>query len=120
MAAENEGIRTFTASGAITAHARVKITSGSTTTPPQCELAGLGEQHAGIAEYAAADGEIVSVRMRNCSGTVEAIAASSISVGAALYGATGGKVASTSSGTTIGFAVEAATANGDIIEIVQY
>jgi len=118
--AENEGIRTFTASGAVTAHARVKITSASSTTPPQVELAGLGEQHVGIAEYAAADGELVSVRIRNYSGTVEAIAASSVAVGAALYGASGGKVASTSSGTTIGFAVEQATANGDIIEIVQY
>jgi len=118
--AYNEGIRTFTASGAITAHARVKITASSSTTPPQVELAGLGEQHAGIAEFAAADGELVSVRLRNYNGTVEAIAASSIAVGAALYGASGGKVASTSSGTTIGFAVEQATANGDIVEIIQY
>ena len=116
----NEGIRTFTASGAITAHARVKVTAASSTTPPQCELATIGEQHVGIAEYAAATGELVSVKIRNYNGSVEAIAASSVAVGAALYGATGGKIASTSSGTTIGFALEAATADGDIIEIVQY
>ncbi|MFA5378151.1 MAG: capsid cement protein [Dehalococcoidia bacterium] len=118
--AYNEGVRTFTASGAVTAHSRVKIASGTTTTPPQVALAGLGEQHVGTCEYAAADGDIVSVKLRNYNGTVEAIAASSISIGATIYGATGGKVASTSSGTSIGFAIEAATADGDIIEILQY
>lgn len=120
MAAYNEGIRSYTASGAVTAHGRVKIASGTTTTPPQVALAGLGEQHIGIAEFAAADGELVSVRLRNYNGTVEAIAATSISIGTALYGASGGKVSSVSSGTTIGFNNEASTADGDIIEIIQY
>lgn len=116
----NEGIRTFTASGAIIAHGRVKIASGTTTTPPQVALAGLGEAHIGVAEYAAADGETLAVKLRNCGGTVEVVANEAISIGATLYGASGGKVADTSSGTAFGVALEAATALDDIIEMVTY
>lgn len=114
----NEGIRTFTASGAVTAHGRVKIATGTTTSPPQVALAGLGEAHIGVAEYAAADGETFAVKLRN--NTVEVVANEAISIGAVLYGASAGKVADTSSGTAFGIALEAATAGGDIIEMVTY
>lgn len=116
----NEGIRSFTAYGAITAHARVKIKSGTTSTPPQVELAGLGEQHIGHAEFAVGSGEIVSVRLRTYPGTIEAIAADSFSKGATLYGAASGKVSDTSSGSAIGIAAEAATNDGDIVEIIPF
>lgn len=118
--AYNLGIRSFTASGAITAHARVKATAASATTPPEVELAGSGEQHIGIAEFAVADEGIVSVRMRNDSGTFEAIAEEALAVGAVLYGAADGKVKDTSTGSAIGVSLEAATADGDIIEIVDF
>ncbi len=116
----NEGIRTFTANGAITAHSRVKVSSGTTTTPPQVELAGSGEQHIGYAEYAVATGELVAVRIRNYNGTVEAIAGEALAKGAVLYGAAAGKVKDTSAGSAIGIALEEATADGDIIEVVDF
>jgi len=116
----NEGIKTFTANGALGAKVRVKITAASATTPPQVELAGAGEQHIGITEYAAATGAAVAVKLRTYPGSHEGIASEAIAVGATLYGAAAGKISDTSSGTAIGIALEEATANGDIIEFIDF
>jgi hypothetical protein len=116
----NEGIRTFTANGALGAKVRVKITAASTTTPPQVEVAGAGEQHIGITEYAVADGAVVAVRLRTYPGTHEGIASEALAVGATLYAAASGKIKDTSDGTAIGIALEEATANGDIIEFIDF
>jgi len=116
----NDGIRSFTASGALAQYVRVKATSGSTTTPPEVEVAGLGEQHIGYAWRTAVDGAIVSVKMRNASGTAQAIASEAITEGATIYGAALGYVKDTSSGSAIGVALAAATASGDVIEIVDF
>jgi len=118
--AYNEGIRSFIANGAITAHARVKITSGTVTTPPQVELAGAGEQHIGVAEFAAADTAEVSIKLRTYPGSVECIAAEALAKGAVIYGGASGTVQDTSSGSAIGVALEAATALGDIIEVIDF
>lgn len=115
----NEGKRSFTASGAITAHGRVKITSGSTTTPIEVELAGAGEQHIGVALVAIADGEVGTIQLRGKGGSVEMEAAGAITKGAAIYGAASGTVDDTVSGSAIGYALDAATASGDIIECVE-
>lgn len=116
----NEGIRTFTANGALGAKVRVKLTAASATTPPQVEVAGAGEQHIGITEFAAADTELVAVKLRTFPGTHEGIASEALAVGAILYAAASGKIKDTSDGTAIGIALEAATANGDIIEFIDF
>lgn len=116
----NPGIPTFTANGALVAHQRVKLTAASATIPPQVEVAGSGEQHIGITEYGVATGVLVAVKLRNHPGTVEAIAAEAIAVGATIYGAADGEVKDTSAGTAIGIAIEAATADQDIIEIIDF
>jgi hypothetical protein len=116
----NEGIATFTANGALGAKVRVKITAGSTTTPPQVEVAGAGEQHIGITEYAVADSAPVAVRLRTYPGIHEGKASEVLAVGATLYGAAAGKVKDTSDGTAIGIALQAATADGDIIEFIDF
>ena len=116
----NEGIRTFTANGAITNKARVKLTAASATTPPQVEIAGAGEQHIGIAEYAVADTELVAIRLRTYPGTHEGVAKEALAVGATLYGAAAGGVKDTSDGTAIGISLEEATAAGDIIEFIDF
>ena len=116
----NEGIRTFTANGTLTDKMRVKLTSSSTTSPIQVEVAGAGEQHIGITEYAAADGTLVAVKLRTYPGTHEGVASGTFSVGATLYGAALGSVKSASDGTAIGIALEAATATGDIIEFIDF
>lgn len=116
----NEGTRTFTANGALGAKVRVKLTSASATTPPQVEIAGAGEQHIGITEYAVATGELVAVKLRTAPGTHEGTAADSFAVGAVLYGAASGKISDSSSGTAIGIALEEATALNDIVEFIDF
>lgn len=116
----NQGPMTFTANGAIPSKLRVKITAGSTTTPPQVELAGLGvtDPFIGVTEYAVATGDLVAVKGKHLDGIQEVTAGAAIAVGAPIYGAAGGKVADTASGAIIGYAVEAATADGDIIGVI--
>ena len=116
----NEGIRTFTANGAITNKARVKLTAGSTTSPPQVELAGAGEQHVGVAEYAATTGKPVAVKLRTFPGTLEMVASKAITQGATVYGAAVGLISDAAVGSAIGEAVEAATNPNDIIEVAPY
>lgn len=119
MSQTDNGTRTFTANGALLAGMRVKVTSASATIPPQVEVAGSGEQHHGVVIYDAADTAMVAVRLRTGGGTVEAIASEAFTVGATLYGAAAGKVKDTSAGSAIGVALEAATADGDIVEIME-
>jgi hypothetical protein len=116
----NEGIRTFTANGALTDKMRVKLTSASVTSPIQVEAAGAGEQHIGITDYAAADGTLVAVKLRTYPGTHEGVAGDTFAVGATLYGGALGAVKTASDGSAIGIALEAATATGDIIEFIDF
>jgi hypothetical protein len=116
----NDGIATFTANGALTNKMRVKITAASTTTPPQVEVAGAGEQHIGITEYAAATGTLVAVKLRTYPGVHEGVASEALAVGATLYGAATGRIKDTSDGTAIGVAVEEATQAGDIIKFIDF
>ncbi len=116
----NEGFRTFTANGALTNKMRVKITSASTTLPIQVQAAGAGEQHIGTTEYAAADGALVTVRLRTYPGTHEGVATETFAIGATLYGAAAGGIKDTSDGTAIGIALEEATASGDIVEYIDF
>lgn len=118
--AENYGLRTYTANGALGANVRVKLTSPSATVPPQVEIAGSGEQHIGITETAAASGDAVAVRLRTYPGTQEMTAADSFAVGATLYGAAAGKVTDSAAGSAIGIAMEAAANDGDVVEVVPF
>lgn len=113
------GVMTFTADVALAARRRVKIKSATTTTPPEVEYAGAGEQHVGITEFAAAADELIGVRLRNAPGSRLATASEALAKGAAIYGAANGKVADTASGTALGVALEAAGADDDIIEILD-
>lgn len=118
--AENHGIRTYTANGALGANVRVKLTNASTTVPPQVEVAGSGEQHIGITETAVADTGLVAVRLRTYPGTQEMVAADSFAVGATLYGAAAGRVTDSAAGTAIGIAMEAAGSGGDVVEVCPH
>lgn len=117
----NEGIKAFIATSAIEARRRVKLTSGTTTTPPSVEHAGAGEAYIGISEAAQGTaGEMVSVRLLNYPGTreVEVTVSSAIAIGTSLYGAASGCMSDASSGTAQAYAMEAADASGDHIEVL--
>src|SRR3990167_1829910 len=103
--------RAFTAAGAIAQHLRVK-------TPGALALAGSTDHELGTAERAAfASGDVISVRLRTAQGTAKMVAVDAITKGNPAYAAASGKISA--SGTVlIGIALEASTADGDVIEIL--
>jgi len=113
--------KTFIAGAAILAHALVQLSSGkvieNTVTATHNPI--------GVTEFeSTADGDEVTVRLLNSDGTIEIVAAGAITSGADVYAAADGKVsalpAAAATYRRIGIALEAATADGDIIEVLPY
>ncbi|HSV27259.1 MAG TPA: hypothetical protein VLH60_05140 [Sedimentisphaerales bacterium] len=117
----NEGIKTFIAGEALEARRRVKIESGTVTTPPEVVYADAGEDYIGVTEYAVADGDQIAVRMNSYPGTfeIECIVDSAIARGTVLYGANDGRVSDTAVGTAQGISLEAGEDNA-IIEVAPW
>ena len=107
------GCRTFTAGGAIAQYERVKMSGTSVV------QAGLTDVGIGIAQRAAASGELVAVKLWNSDGTFKMIAAGAVTAGAVVNTAASGKCddATTSTSLKLGYALEAAAASGDIFEV---
>lgn len=105
--------RTFTAGAALAKFIRVTLTAGKLAAAD-----GSTSEIGVIDEAAFADGDIRSVRLRTAEGTDKFVASEAITAGDPVYAAASGKIAA--SGTVlVGKALEAATANGDIIEVVR-
>lgn len=111
-----EGNFTMTSGEALEANRRVKIKSGTTSTPPEVVYADAGEDYIGFTVANAALAELVAIRPINAAGIQEMVAAEAFALGAVLYGANDGKLQDTSSGSAQGIALEAATANGDHVQ----
>jgi len=107
------GLKAFTAGAAIKLHARVALSAGKVTE------AGLTGKHIGTAmQQAFADGDIIQVRLNSKSGTHKMIAAAAITQGNEVFTAAVGKVSnSASTAFRFGIALEASTADLDIIEV---
>lgn len=112
----DSGTIPMTADAAIAQFARVIFEADG-----RCVTAGLAEVGDGIAQTAAlAAGDVISVKTWNSSGTFKMIAIEALAVAAPLYTEASGKVQDTAASTSFLFAkaLEAATADGDIIECV--
>jgi hypothetical protein len=107
--------KAFTAAGTIKQYARVVLGSGGTITE-----AGLAQKEIGTAMEPAVTGETIAVRLRTATGTHKMIAVEALAIGATLYTEAAGKVQDTAETTSfqVGTALEAATADGDIIEVL--
>ena len=106
----------FTASGAIAQYARVKQNSDGTVA-----AAAATDRDIGTATRATfASGDPVAVKLRSAAGTHKMIAAGAITAGALVYSAASGKVSATAAtgSYVLGTALEAATADGDVIEVL--
>lgn len=115
-----EGPVTFTAGEELAAHRRVKLKSGSTTTPLEVEYAGAGEDFIGITMDHAEEADLIAVAGLCREGTFLVTAAGTFSAMADIYGAADGKVDDTASGTAYFKALEAATGDGDIVEVILH
>lgn len=107
--------KTFTATEALAAYRRVKLTASSGTAVEYADQSD-SDSFIGTTVDAAAITATVPVALKGCQETVKCTAADSFAVGATLYAADDGKVSDSSSGNAIGTALEAATADGDIVE----
>lgn len=108
-------IKMFTAGAAIAKHLRVTLSSG------KLAAAGITVREIGTLEEASfADLDVRGVRLRTAPGTVRMVASAAISQGALVYTAASGKVGpSASTAFIIGTALEAAAADGDVIEVLR-
>lgn len=108
--------KAFTCGGtAIAANTRVKLSSGVLA------AAGLTDKEIGITTRRIEADAVGDVLLRTANGTTRMIAADSFSAGAAVYTAASGKISDTQ-GTgafLIGIALEAATADGDVVEVLR-
>lgn len=108
--------RTFQADAAIAQYLRVYFTGG------QISTAGAANRDIGVTDKASlAANEYVAVRLRNAAGTCKMTAADAITQGAIVYAAAGGKIddAGADGGEALGYALEAVTADGDILEVLR-
>jgi hypothetical protein len=110
----DSGTRGFVADAAIAQFARVVFESDG-----RVVTAGLTEPGIGIAQNPAfAAGDVIPVKLWNSGGTFKMRASEALAVGATLYTESDGEVQDTAQATAVPFAqaLEAATADGDIIE----
>jgi len=104
--------RPDTAAGAIAQHLRVKTTGALV-------VAGATDVELGTMELPCTAAGPCTVRLRSATGTAKMVAAGAISDNATVYAAAGGKVDASGS-VVVGQAMEAATANNDVIEVLRY
>lgn len=114
MAVQSEHSKTLVAAEAIAAYARVHVNSSG-----QFALSGAGVNHTGVAVNAAASGASCGAVLRTPGSTFKMIASGAVSAGAAVYSDASGKITATKKGGKLGVAINAATADGDIIEVTD-
>lgn len=109
------GYKAFEADGTISQWARVKLDSDGKVT-----VAGLTDKGIGVATRAAVAGDVIDVALNSKPGTIKMIAVEALDAGATVYSEASGKVQDTAQATAfqVGVAMEAATADGDIIEVM--
>lgn len=108
--------KTFEADAAVALYQRVKLDSDGKVT-----VAGLADLDIGTAvKPAFAAGDLVTVKLRTGSGTHKMIVSEAVAAGALLYTESDGEVQDTAQATAypIGTALEAATADQDVIEVL--
>lgn len=107
--------KTFVASGALTQFLRVKDNgSGKLMLADANDTNWIGS----LERTTFADGDNVAVRLRTAQGTRKLVANAAISAFAFVYAGAAGKVAP-SGNVVVGIAMEAATADNDVIEVLS-
>lgn len=99
---------------ALNRYLRVKLSSGVLA------LAGITDREIGVLGERVEASKHGDVILSSASGTTPMVASAAISAGALVYTAASGKIgASASTAYIVGTALEAATADGDVIEVLR-
>lgn len=112
----DSGCKAFEADEAIPQYSRVKLDSDGKVT-----IAGLTDKEIGTATRPAFQaGDVIDVRLRTAPGTTKMLVSEALAAGATVYSEADGKVQDTAQATSfqVGTALEAATADGDVIEVL--
>jgi hypothetical protein len=106
--------KSFDTAAAIGQYLRVKHSSAGVIA-----VAGASEESIGVTTEAKFEaGKPIAILLRTAEGTRKMVASGAISAGAKVFGAAGGKI-SASGSVFEGVALEAATADGDVIEVLD-
>jgi hypothetical protein len=106
--------KSFPANAAIAKFLRVKLLSTG-----KFDTAGAADIDLGTLEEASfVAGDMRAIRLRNAEGTKKMVANGAITLGVDVFAAASGKISATPSGFHLGMALEAATADGDVIEVL--
>jgi hypothetical protein len=111
MKKESLSPMTMTSGAALEAYRRVKLSAELTVI-----YAGAGEEFIGVTLEKVASGAPVAIALREGARTFKMVAAGPVALNAVIYGAADGKIDDAVNGTAQGTALEAATADGDVIE----
>ena len=120
MLMNESGIRAFPCTAALGQGLRVKYdaTYGLAVAGATDQDLGVLAQRHIVSGLGAA--ECAAVVLRNSRGTVQMVAAGAFDAYATVYGAANGKIDDTSNAEPIGTALEAATADGDLVEVLRF
>ena len=105
--------KAFTAAEALATRCRVMLNSSGNIL-----YADAGHEAIGVTEAAIASGDDGLVRLRTAAGTRKMTAAGAFSINDVIYAADDGRIDDDPAGVLVGRAIEAATAAGDIVEIL--
>lgn len=109
----------FPADTAIGPYLRVKLSSGNLTLAGAADVElGVVDKRINVTDGTLGASDHGTVLLRNTEGAVYGTADGAISAYAAVYGAASGKISATENGNYLGIALEAATADGDVISFV--
>jgi len=108
-----EGVINLVASEAIEAYRRVTLTGDR-----QVVRAGAGVRGFGINRDAVASGDVAAIMPFNLGGTLKMVASAAIVQNAVVYGTAVGKIDDAAVGVAVGVALDAATADLDVIEVL--
>lgn len=110
------GKRAFTVDGAYSRATRMKLSS----TANQLTVAGPADIEVGTLDAATfAAGNNATLFLSSAQGTQEFVASGAIAVNSLVYPDANGQITATANGLVIGIALSAASASGDIIEVLR-
>lgn len=110
----DSGFKTFIAGETLAINRRVKQDS----TAKQVKYSDSTDDYVGVTQEAVSSGDHVNIKLRTAPGTMKMTCAGGVQLNDLVYAATDGKIDDVVTTYAIGRALEAATANNDVIEVL--
>lgn len=109
----DSGVRTFVAGEDLTENLLVYLSAAN-----EVSICGASDQPIGVARTTVASGDLVGVFLLSKQGTITCTAGAAITVNAPVMPIAGGKVDDLAAGKPIGVALQAASGDGVLVEVL--